>query len=178
MSSTADEGEPGALERRGAADRPESLFWTRPLRRADSPMPARTVSALGRTERLRSPQCVHQLPAGVDAELAEHVAQMPLHGPPAQEEPRTDLRIRHAIAGKLCDLPLLRGQVIASLDRPLAHLLARGLKLFPCARGEPLHPDRDEHVVSDAQLLARVDPTVLAAQPLAVKQMSTGDLRT
>src|SRR4051812_34183056 len=103
---------------------------------------------------------------------------MPLNGPRAEEEPRTDLRIRQAIAGQACDLPLLRGQVVAGLDRPLAHLLACRLKLFTCALGEPLHPDRDEHFVGAAQLLARVDPAVLAAQPLSVEQMSPGELGT
>src|SRR4051794_37664963 len=103
---------------------------------------------------------------------------MPLNGPRAEEEPRTDLRIRQAIAGQACDLPLLRRQVIAGLDRPLAHLLACRLKLFTCALGERLHPDRDEHFVSVAQLLARVDPAVLAAQPLAIEQMSAGELGT
>ena len=38
-------------------------------------------------------------------------------------------------------------------------------------------PDRDEQLVGDAQLLARVDAPALAAQPLAVEQVRAGELR-
>ena len=79
---------------------------------------------------VRAGQCTRQLPPGTDAELGEHVAQMPLNGPRAEEEPRGDLRIGQPIAGEPCDLLLLGGQVVAGLDRPLTYLLARGLK-FP-----------------------------------------------
>ena len=129
-------------------------------------------------ESLGAGQCVRQLPPGTDAELGEHVAQMPLHGPRAEEEPRADLRIGQPVAGEPGDLPLLGGQIVARFDRPLAHLLARGLKLLTGALGERLHPDRGQHLVGRAQLLARVDPAILAAQPLAVEQMRAGDLRT
>ena len=74
------------------------------------------------------------------------------------------------------DLPLLRGQIVARLDRPLAHLLARRQQLPARALGERLHPDRRELLVGGAELLARVDPATLAAQPLAVEQVRAGEL--
>ena len=103
---------------------------------------------------------------------------MPLNGPRAEEEPRADLRIGQPIAGEPRDLPLLGGQIVARVDRPLAHLLARRLKLLTRALGERLHPDRGQHLVGRAQLLARVDPAILAAQPLAVEEVRAGELRT
>ena len=103
---------------------------------------------------------------------------MPLNGPRAEEEPRADLRIRQAVAGEPRDLPLLCGQIIAGLDGPLPHRLARRLELLAGALGERLHPDLDEHFVGRAQLLSRVDPAILTAQPLAVDQMRAGELGT
>jgi hypothetical protein len=67
---------------------------------------------------------------------------------------------------------------VAGADRPLAHLLARRLKLLTRALGERLHPDRGQHLVGRAQLLARVDPAILAAQPLAIEKVRAGELRT
>ena len=60
----------------------------------------------------------------------------------------------------------------------LADLLARGDQLAAGALGERLHPDRDEHLVRRAELLARVDASALAAQPLSVEQMRAGELGT
>ena len=89
---------------------------------------------------------------------------------------RTWLRIGQPIAGQPGDLPLLGGQIVARFDGPLAYLLARRLKLIPCALGERLHPDRGQDLVGRAQLLARLDPAILAAQPLTVQEMCAGDL--
>src|SRR3954468_1942644 len=128
--------------------------------------------------RYSDPCSASQLPAGTNAELGEHVAQMPLDSPRAEEELRPDLRVRQPIGGKQRDLPLLRGQIVASLDGPPTHLLAGGLKLVAGALGERLHADRGQHLVGRAQLFARVDTAVLAAQPLPVEQMSARELWT
>src|SRR4051794_4794800 len=101
---------------------------------------------------------------------------MPLNGPRAEKQPRTDLPIRKPIARQARDLALLRRQVVAALDRPLAYLAARSQQLVTCALGKRLHPDRHEHFVGGAELLARIDPAILAAQPLPVEQMSPGEL--
>jgi len=152
--------------------RASSRPWALAVRRSASPLSSSRMLPIRPGPRgSRSWAVRWRARGGPDPDLGEHVAQMPLNGPRTEEEPRTDLRIRQAIAGQACDLSLLRGQVVAGLDRPLAHLLACRLKLIACALGEPLHPDRDEHLVGAAQLLARVDPAVLAAQPLAVEQM-------
>jgi hypothetical protein len=90
----------------------------------------------------------------------------------AQEQSRTDLRNRQPITGKPRDLPLVRGQVVTRLGRALAHLLPRRQKLLARAVSERLHPDREEHLIGRAQLLAGFGPPIRAAQPLAVEQVS------
>ena len=60
----------------------------------------------------------------------------------------------------------------------LAQLLARSDQLPARPLGERLHPDRRELVVGGAELDARVDAALLAAQPLPVNQMGAGQLRT
>ena len=104
--------------------------------------------------------------------------QVPLDGARAEEEPRPDLRVREPVAGQLGDLVLLRGQIVVRLDGPFADPLARRQKLLLCALGERLHANRVELVVAGAELGARVDPAILAAQPLAVEQMSACELGT
>ena len=77
------------------------------------------------------------------------------------------------------DLPLLCGQIVARLDGPLAGLLARTPEAL-CALARRTPPSRSpmNMVVGRAQLLARVDPPTLAAQPLAVKQVRPRELGT
>src|SRR5215218_4738807 len=70
-----------------------------------------------------------ELPARLDAELGEHLAQVPLHRAGAEEELRADLRVRQPVAGEVRDLALLGGQVVARGGGALAHLLARGQQL-------------------------------------------------
>src|ERR1700741_5411197 len=76
-------------------------------------MPARPRAARRPSER------AVQLPARLDGELDVDVAQVPLHGAPAEEEPRPDLRVREPVAGELGDLSLLRGQLVARLGAAL-----------------------------------------------------------
>src|SRR4051794_40523419 len=103
---------------------------------------------------------------------------MPLDSARAEEEAGAHLPLRHALTRQRRDLSLLRGQAVARLDRTLAHLLASHLKLSACAIGESLHPDRHELVVGGTELDTRVDPAMLAAQPLPVEQMSPGEVGT
>ena len=63
------------------------------------------------------------------------------------------------------------GQLVARLGGPPAHPLARGQQLAPGTLGERLHADRHEQLVGRAQLCARVDAAILAAQPLPVEEM-------
>ena len=151
---------------------------TLPCSPVDEGAPSQRGTHAGRS-RDSDPRSASQLPAGTDAELGEHVAQMPLDGPRAEEEPRTDLRIRQALArpGRaICRSCAVRSSRVSTVRlrtfSPVASSSLRG------ALGERLHPDRGEHFVGGAELVARVDPAVLAAQPLPVEQMSPGELGT
>ena len=71
---------------------------------------------------------------------------------------------------------LLRRELGASVLPPLAHLLTCGEQLPPGPLGERLGADRDEDVVGRAQLLTSIDTAALASQPLAVQQVSAGEV--
>src|SRR5262245_10561401 len=111
-----------------------------------------------------------------DAELREDVAQVPLDRARADEQLRADLGVRAPVTRQTGDLRLLGGQVVAGLHGALAHRLAGGQQLAAGALGEALGPHRREHLVRRAQLLARVHPPLLAAQPLAVEQPGAGEV--
>jgi hypothetical protein len=85
-------------------------------------------------------QRVSKLPTTVDIELSKHLSQMPLNRARAEEQPRGDLRVRQPITGQLGDLPLLRGQIVARLNRTSANDLTRRQKLTPGAFGERQGP--------------------------------------
>ena len=116
-----------------------------------------------------------ELPAGADAELGEHLAQVPLDRARAEEQLGADLRVREPVGRQPRDLRLLRRQLVERLDGALAHRLAGGQQLAAGALGERLHAHLGEHLVRGAQLLAGVDAAVLAAQPLAVEQVRAGE---
>src|SRR6476660_1487150 len=87
-----------------------------------------------------------QLPARADGELREHLVQMPFNGPRADEESRTDLRIREALTCKPGDLRFLWGQLIASLDASVNRRARR--QQFPaCALRKAIQVHRVEHFV-------------------------------
>ena len=119
-----------------------------------------------------------ELAAGADPELGEHLAQVPLDGARAEEQLGADLRVRQAVAGEPGDLLLLRRELVARLggcacapSRPWRPARAgRARRTPPC-------PSSTNMSWAAAQLLARVDAAVLAAQPLAVEQVRAGELR-
>src|SRR5262245_59482217 len=88
-----------------------------------------------------------QLPARGDAELDEHLSQMPFDGVRADEQLRPDLLIGQAFAGEARDLSLLRRQLATGTDRLLAYLLTRRGELSPCPFGESLRADSGEGLV-------------------------------
>src|SRR6476659_1593787 len=148
--------------------------------------PRRAHEVPGRLPGLRLGRCacacgvgqlVAQAHAGGDAELREHLVQVPLDRARAQEELRADLRICMPIRGEPRDLLLLRGQLSACLVAPFAPLLARREQLAAGALGECDGTEAGEGLIRDAKLLARVYPSVLAPQPLAVDQVGAGELR-
>jgi NADP-dependent 3-hydroxy acid dehydrogenase YdfG len=121
-------------------------------------------------------QRLPELPAGGDAELREHLAQMPFDRARAEEELGADLGVGLPVAGARRDLRLLRGEVPVGLPGALAHGLAGGEQLAAGALREPVGPDRPQRSVCAAELLAGVDPAVLAAQPLPVEQVRAGQI--
>src|ERR1035438_530578 len=118
-----------------------------------------------------------ELLAGADSELSEHLAQVPLHRARTEEQLGPDLRVRLPAGSQARDLHLLRGQLVERLDRALTHCLAGGQQLAAGALGGTLPAHAREHRVSDSQLLASVDATVLAPQPFAVQEVRAGQRR-
>src|SRR5258705_1838342 len=101
---------------------------------------------------------------------------MPLDRARADEQLRADLGVGATLSGQARDLGLLRGELGKRRGAAPADLLTGGEQLAPGALGERVHADRAEHVVGDAELLARVHPAVLAAEPLAVQKMGPRQL--
>jgi hypothetical protein len=122
-----------------------------------------------------------QLAAGADTKLGEDLAQVVLDGVRADEQPGADLRVGQAVAGQLRDPGLLGSQLLAELGGRLSGAPAGGFpgghQLAAGPFGERFHAYLGEHVVGGAQLLACVEPTVLAAQPLAEQQVGAGEIR-
>src|ERR1700677_5414515 len=105
------------------------------------------------------------------------LVQVVLDGAGTDEQLGADLTIRAPVPGKLGDLPLLGRQLSPRVVRPLPYLLAGGLQLTFGARGEGARPHRGEQLARGPELLARVDPPVLAPEPLAVEQVGTAKMR-
>src|SRR5512133_316455 len=106
------------------------------------------------------------------------MVQVPFHRSWAEKEPGTDLGVRQPGPCELGDLSFLCGEIAKRRDRPLAHLLAGCRQLDSRAFGERLHADRGELVVCRSQLHACVRAPTCSAQPFAVEEMSSGELRT
>src|SRR5829696_8415561 len=120
-------------------------------------------------------QGVAQGSAGADAELGEHLLQVPFDGAGAEEELSADLGVRPAVAGELGDVLLLRSELVAGVIAALADLLAGGQQLVPRTLGKSLRAHRKQRLERDPQLLARIDASSLTAQPLPVEQARACD---
>src|SRR4051812_40978252 len=128
-----------------------------------------------RRDRLAGKHAV-ELVARADPELREDLAEVVLDRPRADEEPSADLVIGEAFAREPRDLQLLGGQILARLGRAPARPLARGQQLTRHALRERLDIHGREHLLCDAQVLAGLQPTALAAQPFAVLEVGAGEL--
>src|ERR1700691_5707624 len=126
-----------------------------------------------------------ELAAGADAELGEHVAEVVLGGAGADKQPGADLRVGQPLTGQPRHLSLLRGQPVVGPGGPggaggRGGAGAAGLAGRPqLARGpfgERLHAHLLQQPVGGAQLLPRVLPATLPAQPFAVQQVRAGQL--
>src|SRR5258708_17014698 len=111
-----------------------------------------------------------EVPARGDAEVDEDLPQVPFDGVRADEQVRTDLLVRQAVAGQPRDLRLLAGQLVTRADRLPACLLA-GCEQFPASPfAEGLRTHSSEHLMSGAEVPPCVDAPVHPTQPLAVAQ--------
>src|SRR5690349_11144006 len=106
-----------------------------------------------------------------DAKLPEDLVQMPLDGAWAEEEPRTDLRVRKPVAGEPRNLLLLRRQLISPIGGSLAGFLTCGRQLAAAALREGLHSHLAEHSVRGTQLPARVYSPPLPPQPFSIEEV-------
>src|SRR5215218_1200 len=102
-----------------------------------------------------------KLLAVADVELAEHLVQVVLDRPRADEELRADLRVGASIAGQSRHLDLLRRERVARLRGHTTDGLAGGEQLAAGAFGERAGPHLAEALVGRAQDLAPVRAPVL-----------------
>ncbi len=78
-----------------------------------------------------------KLPPGADAELGEHLAEVPLDGALADVEPLADLGVREPVGRELRDVRLLGGQGEARVIGARAGVAARGVQLAPSPLRKP-----------------------------------------
>src|SRR5215471_21682026 len=109
-----------------------------------------------------------KVPAGGDAQFGEYLAEVPFNGAGADEQFRADLGVGAPVSGQADDVLLLRGELAKGVDLAFADLLAGGEQLPAGALGEGVGADHGEQVVGGVQLPARVEPPLLATEPLAV----------
>ena len=89
--------------------------------------------------------------------------QVVLDGARTDEQTGADLDVCESVAGQPRDLRLLGGQGAAGFDAAFADGLAGGQELASGAVGERFDAPPRQHLVGRAQLLASVDPPLLAS---------------
>ena len=94
----------------------------------------------------------------------------------ADEQLGADLRVGEPIASEPRYLSLLSRELVACLIRSFARGLSGGCQLPAGALRERLRAHLAQHLVSGAQLLARLHPAALPAQPFAVDEVGAGEL--
>ena len=103
--------------------------------------------------------------------------QVVLNGARTDEQPRTDLGVGQPVAGQSGDQRFLRCEQAEGDRGASARCLAGGRQLAAGPLGEPLCTKPVEQLVGGAQLLAGVDSTVFAAQPLAIHQLGPSQVK-
>src|SRR3954447_2900908 len=179
---------------RGTRPRPPLSPWPRPrrsgaagARRAGAATAAGRTGSAGRRGSCFEPTRPWRYDSGgrqrsaefaprADVELGEDLVEVVLDGARADEELCADLGVGVAGARESGDLRLVRCERVARLDGAPRHGLTGGGQLPTGALGERPRADAVERLVRPAELLARVDPPLLAPQPLPVEQLRTGDV--
>ena len=130
-----------------------------------APGPARRLAGAGLESDLP------KLSPGADAELREHLAQVPFDGAGAEEQLGADRRVgKPARASRaICASWAVSSSRVVGVA--FAHRLAGGNQLAAGPFGEPLGADATERIVGGAELLARVDTTAFAPQPFAIQEL-------
>src|SRR5918995_311602 len=118
-----------------------------------------------------------ELVARADAQFGEHLVQVVLNRPGADEELGADVGVGEPVAGESGDLSLLRCEVVPRFHAALPRGLTGGLELATSALGEGLHAHLGQHLVGDPQLLARVTAPALATKPFAVDEVGAREKR-
>src|SRR3954453_20489979 len=124
-----------------------------------------------------APQRAVEALTGADPELRVDLPQVPFHGTGADVQLRADLRVGATVAGKCRDLFFLGRELIAGVVSALAHLLASGQQLASRALCESIRSHRGKPVMCLAELFGGVDPPVLTAEPLAIAEPGTSEVR-
>lgn len=110
----------------------------------------------------------------VTPRLPVHLAQVVVDGGRAEEQAPGDLAVGRTGSREAGDLRLLRGQRDVGRHVAAAAPLARGRQLAPGPLGERTGAHGLEQLVGGPQLLARLRPSLAAAEPLAVQQLGPG----
>jgi Enoyl-CoA hydratase/isomerase len=97
---------------------------------------------------------------------------VPFDSAGADEQFRGYLAVAASVPGQPDDVLLLRRELAVGVNLAFADLLAGGEQLPARALGEGAGTDRVEQVVGGAQLMAGVEPAVLATESLPVEQVS------
>jgi hypothetical protein len=151
---------PAASLRGAVGAEPSDGLWTA------SALRARNVSAvLG--------QCRPELSARADAELGEHLPQMPFDGPRADIQAGSDFRVRKTLTGEPRDLFLLRRELIVRLNAAPADPspVAANSRRVRSANA-PSRSRRTSHEPYEAA--DAPDASASAAEPLAEEEMRPG----
>ena len=96
---------------------------------------------------------------------------MPFNGAGADEQPGSDLGVGESLSNHPSDLGFLGGEVADRLDGAFTDGLTGCGQLAGGPIGKDVGAHGGERLVGGAQLLARIEATVGAAQPLAVEQV-------
>ena len=91
-----------------------------------------------------------ELAAGLDSELAKHLAEVIADGVWADEQLGGDLLVGGTVGREAGNLDFLGCQVVTSLHGPFAGALTGRRELDPGARGERVQAELREQLVSGA----------------------------
>ena len=122
-------------------------------------------------------QRLAELSAGADVELGEHLAQVPLDGARADEElgrRSPGSCTRRSASRAICASWAVSSSRVSAVCLRTVSPVASSSRRARSANAFGAHPA--EHVMGEAELLARVHAPTLATQPLAVQEMGAGEM--